>query len=137
VLDKFTNTWDPREQSYRKGTNLCEFMRTLVFGTILSIVSLLWWTLLVGAVITPFVLFGTATLPWIGMGIGVIVGVMLVLTLVFGGIPAMVTMVKEHVHDWVDNPSQPGFLRMVAIWLRAAKQKMCPIIKFTKETGDE
>ena len=133
VLDRFADR-DEDLSLYltRRGTNLCTYMRTILLGTVVSVLSIGWWMLLAAFAMMPFWAFG---LLGVGIGLSIVamfIGVIIAVVWLAGqGIPNVVITVRGM---FVPGDGQPvGMLACVYQWIRACKQRICPIITFSKD----
>lgn len=142
VLDYFTRTgesrrWNgERSKTFAKnGTNLCQFVRTLFWGTSIYTLQFVVYALVVYVlVIKPFLLFSAASvLTLVGVVVGTIVGGIAVL----GGAVWGLDVVSSKVKDLLSNRSEkevndtPTFLSVMWQYVVAQKRKICPMVAFT------
>ena len=137
VLDRFAHRDEDHsyDRTY-KGTDLCTYMRTIMLGTGVAVLSLGWWAALVGFVLLPFYLFGmmSPVLAVLGAAAG-IAG----FGLIVWGIITLVPKTVGIIHDALTpEPGKPtGFAACCWQWVVATKHRFCPIIKFDQENDND
>lgn len=145
VLDQFTSNHvefdhngeidSPRWNRYSRGTNLCQFMRTLVLGTLVLGVTLAFYAFVISMLFMPIYFLGATT---VGTAVGIVVaGVIAVLGLVYFMLelfPKAVRNVGNKLSDMV-TPSpegNPGILSVIWLWAKGVAKKFCPTITFKR-----
>lgn len=131
VLDNFTNSEGGREYTLASAADLCTYMRTILLGTVVATFSVAWWAGLVYAIALPFLVFGmfetafaiTSTIAGVALLLGMVwvIGTVLPQT--------MMKLFAKRPH----RDTNPGFISCVAQYMRATKQRFCPLITFTKD----
>lgn len=153
IWNEFLGRYDSSWHYETHGTNLCHFMRvTFVYGP--AVIALHILTVVAGvATVTalPIYLFGGTGYAW---SLGTIVGAIVLVVATVYALKFMLTWRVEqqpaiaNVEDSEDEqedaapvtataPAGPSFLEVVWTWLVSAKQKICPIIKFRQQAGQE
>ena len=138
VLDHFLGGYNPRSEKYKTGTNICHFFRTLMWGGIITIMVAGWylWLFYVTCIL-PFMLFRVSS---IGMLILLVVCILVVVAIIAAtvfGVSKMFTAYMAYRATRDDTNSEPGFLTMTYLYLKAWKEKYCLIIEFKPETVNE
>ena len=132
------NVFPNKIMYYENGTNLCQFFRTLLFGTIAAVWSIAVYVYIATvALIMPFVLFGA--MPVISTLAIVIAAVSL-----FIGSIVLVMYTAERSSDassWITEKTMgtsehPTFLAVIVNYIVGVKKKFCPTITFVKENTD-
>ena len=132
ICEKFTDR--SLEYKFRNQTNLCHFVRTVfVYTPIILLLQLLFW---VGAVtcliVVPAYMFGFAGfLKTTGLVLAGIVLVILLLFLIF-----LIGEGYSRTRNWISDfkhgrKRAPTPLSITVDWVKAKKQKICPIIRFS------
>lgn len=120
-------------QFLQKGTNLCQFMRTILIGTFFTGANILVWINAVFVVfIYPCILFPPSDIL---SAIFLLLCILLAIAIVVGlaiGFVRVGTHVSEKVYDWANKRSDtnPGFFTLMIKYIVSVKQKFCPAIKF-------
>lgn len=140
VLDKALPQFDYRRTTrYAKGTNLCHFFRTLMWGTGLALFcGGTWIYLLYVVLIQPWILFPALSVATVAGGIIALV------TAVFILMAALFWIIEggKRLIDWLDghkwNPGEEkaGFGRVVGTYAKGLKDRFCPTISFKETNGD-
>lgn len=133
VRDSFIST---NSQPVRR-TNLCMYLRTLFVWMPLALLAQVW---LVGLVFYTFIYF-----PLANFGLFSMVRAYVIVVLIIGSILAYYRY-KKYRKEQAAMRSEPalpaanrgpGLLTVVMVYLRAAKQKICPFIEFSySKKGD-
>ena len=128
-----------RERIHQNGTNLCHFFRTLLWGSLLGVLSVATW-IYVGfvVIVMPFLLVGTSNIGIVFLAIGTVVGVPVAAVALLYGISVGLSFGLSFAIEKVRcRPAKentvPSFFGLTVSYLAALKQRMCPIIKFTKD----
>ena len=123
----------PRLYRYRNGTDLCQFMRTLVFGTLATLATIVWYGLVVATVISPFYLMGTVKVTIIlGIVVAFIAALCALIYFLLEVFPKMVYAVGGTLREMVTPPpvGNPGMMVIIWQWIKGIKNKFCPTITF-------
>lgn len=134
ALDNFCGGWDDRNSKYAaKGTNLCHFFRTLMWGSLIftSVFALYIWVVFV-VLVLPFILFkfasvGGALLVVTGIILGAITFLAALIGIFQGGILVTETIKTRNANL---QQKEPSFLSLVIAYIVATKKKFCPTIQF-------
>lgn len=139
IIDQFTgNTgrWKtPRAETFKNGTNLCHFFRSILYGSLIFTHTFCLYGFVVFVVfILPFILF-----PPSGV-FGIIALILLAVTAISAGIGAAVGIVYcggygyEKIKVYYQKETKnPGFCTVVITYVVSIKQMFCPTIIFNKE----
>lgn len=143
VLDRFSHQhvelgdsgeiYSHRLHRYRYSTNLCQFMRTLVLGTLVTLVTVAWYGLILAMVIMPFYLMGTAKVAVIiGIVMAFLVALCALIYFLIEVFPKVFHTVKDALHDMVTPPAEgnPSMTAVIWQWVKGIKNKFCPTITF-------
>lgn len=142
ALDNFTSRDlrydDPREEQYSEGTNLCQFFRVMLFGTLVSLASVgsVIYTVFC-FVILPFLLFNaTNVLSAVGVVFGVFVGA-IGLVCICVAAPGGVEWVTKKTKQTLKNQEKsPSFFYVFCQYIIGVKKRFCPTITFKKEDSN-
>ena len=133
VLDRFTdNDAASRYVLTMRGTNLCTYMRTILLGSMVATVSAAWWCGIAVLILLPFICFGL-----LGVGSALLIAVLVIgllvglVWVVVSGIPRTAEAVARMATPAEGQPV--GFIACAWQWIRAAKQRICPLITFSGE----
>lgn len=134
ILDEFLERYNSAEHKERTGTNLCAFMRTILFSAplVLIFTAIVYATFLGVVTVWPIYLFG---LKGYGIGLGVLVVLALLICLgamVYNSLIEKRLARKQTAKPTNTDETSPGFFHLVWQWLKARKQKVCPLVTFVK-----
>lgn len=134
IVDAFTEKYSHYE--YKNGTNLCHFIRVIVFYMPLTILSqLITWTAVLGAgLILPLYLFHWKVYL---IGLGVVVGAIVVIIGGIVGFGLLMELYDERKSarskGETEAQGEPTTTGVILAFLAAQKQKICPFVKFSEE----
>ena len=145
VLDRaWPMSWNniPRVEMYQRGTNLCHFLRTMMLGTIVALMSAATWLYFITVItVVPVYLYGaTPVLVSMGALVFMILVAGVVVWLLSEVFPKVYTTVKNGTKAKISSmihvaqDQTPSFLKLLMNHLVAVKQKYCPTIGFNKDT---
>jgi len=121
---------------YTQGTNLCHFFRTLMLGSVVTVMSVaVWLYMLITLVVMPFVLFNFVSVA-ITVGVAVMMFVVVVTCVaVILVAPGAVRAAYNKITNTVKTPSDkpPGIMQVVWAYVVGIKNRFCPTIKFGKD----
>lgn len=137
VLDRFLPRVGCREFRYERGTNLCHFFRTLLFGSIVVVSSVAVWMFTAWTVlIMPWIVFDAARLVGVIAIVAVACGAFVAIVAGACSAPVAVKWVSSKAQKvLVNNKGNPSFFAVVASYLSGVKNRFCPTIRFVKEDG--
>ena len=134
VMDMFLGRRNANR--YSQGTNLCHFFRTLMLGSLVTVLSVAVWAyMLITMLVMPFVLFNFVSVA-VTVGVvvtmfAVIVGVVAVIAVAPAVIAGAAARVNNKVKDTAQSP--PGLARVAWAYVMGIKNRFCPTIKFGKD----
>jgi hypothetical protein len=134
VLDQWRDGSREMRALYR-GTDLCRFFRTLLWGALVSAWSISVWAYMAFVVLVlPFKLFNITTVAMtIATALGVLLALFLLLTVLIGT-PEAVRWAKERIAERaeraIDADRQPGFMGICWAYVVGIKRRFCPTITF-------
>jgi|ERR1035437_3554979 hypothetical protein len=129
-----------RAEKYKNGTNLCHFFRTLLWGSLMAaaVAGLYLYGIFV-IFILPFILFQAYSIfEIIGIVLAIAAGFVFFVGIIVGFV-YVVRKTVERIRDWRDancdksiEKIKPklGFVFLAMEYIRAAKQRICPLITF-------
>jgi len=126
----------------RDRTDLCHFFRTIfVYMPLTLLCNLLFWAMVVFFLyISPVLLFGTWKAPALQFGIITVVALLVWVCLFMGDKLAKWRYRRPERRHERRQRSAENKLRIIREWLRAKKEKVCPLVEFvdsaTEEKGD-
>lgn len=136
VLDRFWQLDRSREFKYERGTNLCHFFQTLMWGTIVQVLSVAIWAYVIFTVfVLPWMLFSVSGVLWTVLSFLTVIAA--IVAVVAGTVGALQS--KEWIHrKWetfseVKSDQPPKFYQVMWQYVVSVKQKFCPTIQFRKE----
>jgi hypothetical protein len=123
-----------RVDRYRRGTNLCHFFRTIMWGTVLTMVNLVVGIYALMVVLwLPFYLF---PLWSVATAVGVVAAVISMIVIAVIAIvysPDAVQYVKQQMQRSapaiVEN-TPPSFVQICFTYVKSIKHRFCPTITF-------
>jgi hypothetical protein len=143
VLDRFTNKYvatttcggidSYRLERYQSGTNLCHFMRTLFFGSLVMLATLVGYGVILTTLFMPFYLIGTFKVAVVvGVTVALIAILIATIYLLLVVFPKMFHATRNSLHNMVTIPSDgnPTMIAVIWQWLIGVKNKFCPTITF-------
>ncbi|TSC84869.1 MAG: hypothetical protein G01um101413_253 [Parcubacteria group bacterium Gr01-1014_13] len=137
IMEEFWERWSMTSEKERAGTNLCQFMRTILFSAplVLLLNAIVYISALASLTVLPIYLFGFKIY---GVGLGAVVT--LVLLIISGSY--LYNSWTDRKLKQVDKPKKtdtanPSFVRVVWRFVQARKQKICPLVTFVKENNKE
>jgi hypothetical protein len=145
VLDRFTLTaskrrYKSRKERFARSTNLCQFFRTLLLGTLVFLIVLgIEGYLLYAILIQPFLIFGTSSI----MRVCIVAIAAISILAVFVGFIALVVYGVRRFFWWVEHRPKgtphhrPQFVDVAVSYYRAIKQQICPTIAFKGSDSDD
>jgi hypothetical protein len=136
VLDKF---WDKnRTRKYAQGTNLCDFFRTILLGTLITMLSLaIWAYMIITVFVMPFVLFNFVSVAvTVGVWLAAVMALFL-LVIVLTTVPTVVLDAYDRFTHTIKAPSDkpPSLTQVTWVYLKGIKNRFCPTIRFDKDAG--
>lgn len=134
VLDQFTGKC--RTHQYAQGTNLCHFFRTLLLGSMVTVLSVgLWAYLLITMFVMPFVLFNFVSLAITVGGVVTMFAVVLAVMFLCSVVPYAVTKAYKKINHRAPAPSDkpPGIAQVAWAYIMGIKNRFCPTIRFDKD----
>lgn len=138
VLDRWRMDLGDREsRALRKGTNLCGFFRTLLWGVLVSASSLALWIYTAWAILVlPFVVFNIATVAMTVVMMLVISAAIVAVVATVVAAPDIIRWTGAHMGNLVrtDDTRPPGFASICWSYISGIKQRFCPTITF-KDTN--
>lgn len=139
VLDRWRNGNREFEARFR-GTNLCQFFRTLVWASLVSAWSIgLWAYIAFVLLVLPFLLFNVTT---VAMAVGIIAVAALVgiatVVIVLVSTPEVLRWAGNRLSEAKDRmepePNRPpSFLGVCWAYAVGIKQRFCPTITFKEK----
>ena len=135
MLDKLLPGNGYREFKYENGTNLCHFFRTLLLGSIVTILSIsLWFSMAWTVLIMPWITFSAASIATVVLVLMLIVGTLVAVVVGAFSAPAAIKWVSGKAQTvLVNSDGKPSFAAVVASYLAGIKSRFCPTIRFIKE----
>jgi hypothetical protein len=134
VLDVF---WDlKRTQKCAQGTNLCDFFRTIMWGSVVAVLSVAVWAyLLITIFVMPFVLFNFVS---VAISVGILVALFAAALLVALMCTVLPDAVRAGYRKLTNTPAAapnkpPGITHIVWTYLQGVKNRFCPTIRFDKD----
>jgi hypothetical protein len=132
--------YSSRAKKYKNGTNLCHFFRTLLWGSLMTVaVAGLYLYGIFVILILPFIEFQTRSIfEVIGIILAILAGLAILVGSIWGLIHVFV-ITLERIRDWREancdksiEKIKPklGFIFLAMEYLRAIKQRICPLISF-------
>ncbi len=142
IMDRFLN-WDRHQtraqRAVERGTDLCTFFRTILLGTLITLLNLSLWIYIVGVFfVVPFLLFNITTLAMtIGFAVAVIAGALAVVVVVVAT-PEAVKWAARKTRAAVEAAPEkaPTFLQVCYQYLVGIKQRFCPTITIRSKNHD-
>ena len=134
VLDKFTGK--SRADQYAQGTNLCHFFRTILLGSMVTLLSVgLWVYLLITMFVMPFVLFNFVSVAITVGGIVTILAAAAAVVLLSTVVPSAVMSAYNKFTNKQKPPSDkpPGIAQVAWAYVMGIKNRFCPTIRFDKD----
>jgi len=140
VLDRWHMDDGDREYRARmRGTNLCGFFRTLLWGVLISASSLAVWIYAATTILVlPFVVFNITTVATtVAMTVAIFTAVVALLTALVAA-PDIARWAGERVGNLArtDTTQPPGFAGICWSYIKGIKQRFCPTITF-KDTNED
>lgn len=133
-MDQFLNSDRPHTRADRaleRGTDLCTFFRTILVGSLITLLNLGLWLYIAGVFfVAPFLLFNITT---VAMTLGFLVTVVtcaFALVVAVVATPGAVKWVAGKTRSVVEAApdATPGFLQVCYRYLVGIKQRFCPTI---------
>lgn len=142
IMDRFLN-WDRHQtraqRALDRGTDLCTFFRTILLGTVITLLNLALWLYILGVLfVAPFLLFNITTVAMtMGLAVAVIAGAIAV-SVVVVGTPEAVKWAARKTRAAVEAApdKSPGFLQVCYQYLVGIKQRFCPTITIRRNDHD-
>ena len=134
IMDQFLNSDRPHTRAHRaleRGTDLCTFFRTILLGSLITLLNLALWLYIMGVFfVAPFLLFNITTVAMtVGFVVAVIAGAFAVVVVVVGT-PEAVKWAAAKTRSAVEAAPHkaPSFLQVCYRYLLGIKQRFCPTI---------
>lgn len=134
VLDQFTGK--RRAVQYAQGTNLCHFFRTMLLGSMVTMLSLgAWAYLLITMFVMPFVLFNFVSVAIAVGGVVTMFAAALLVALLCTVAPGAVSKAYNKLMHRHKPPSDkpPGIAQVIWAYVQGVKNRFCPTIRFDKD----
>ena len=132
ICEKFTGSH--LECKYHSQTNLCHFVRVVfVYAPIILLLQILFWAgAITCLIVVPTQLFGfIGFLKSTGLILLLITLSTIVPLLIFVLVPEGYKKAGNWFHDIKYGKNAPTFWTIMSEWVKAKKQKICPIIRFS------
>lgn len=123
------------EDKYNERTNLCHFVRVifLYMPLILLVQVLMILFSILAVVLLPIYLFGAGWYFGTTIGAGIVVGAIFIIRWNKEAIKEAIAYYHSRPRDVVESKARlvqegPGLVDIIILWLKAQKQRVCPII---------
>jgi hypothetical protein len=127
ILDRYCLS-SYREKQYKNGTNLCHFIRTLLYGSLALFLLTFLYTYIIYVIVLPFILFPyMEVIITIAMTIFVIISTTSVFLILIEWKESRSSTVKN-------NPA--AFMTIIKLYYISWKEKFCPTINFFSDEGN-
>lgn len=133
AMDEFFPRSFKRNIRYQNGADLCTMMRTMLLGTIASLLSMVAWASpILVLLVLPVSLFGLGS---VAMFVAMLVLGLAALFALFWAVDCGVPRAIKWGVNRLDQAcsidhSRPGFFSVLVQWALAIKNKVCPVIRF-------
>lgn len=134
VLAQFTGK--RKWADYEKGTNLCHFFRTILLGSLITVLSLgVWAYMLITLFVMPFVLFQFVS---VAITVGIVVAVIAAGIALAFTVTVLPGVVSGAYHKFTHRQkpathTQTGLRHVAWSYMMGIKNRFCPTIKFHKD----
>jgi len=134
IMDRFLNHdrhQTRAERALRRGTDLCTFFRTILVGSLITLLSLSLYLYILGVFfVAPFLLFNITTVAMtVGFVVAVVAGAFALVVVVMGT-PEAVKWAARKTRSAVEAAPHkaPSFLQVCYRYILGIKQRFCPTI---------